>query len=158
MKKTSGKLCSWIWEEQIWGLLKELASMELWGSAAEDIWVHKCWSLSKSHLLRAQEQATPKEGKSSKQCKGLSWLKWDLREFRQKETVQTLEARTGNTGVLERSCLALQGEDSCSQNLIRVQASQHSEGHRRLSKIYQQQTDNQREHWSVDWQGQSPHK
>lgn len=76
--------------------------MDPWGSAAEGIGVHECWSLFKSRLLRAQEQAFPKERKSSKQCKGLPWLSRDLLgEFRQKERVQTLEAQIGNTGGLE---------------------------------------------------------
>lgn len=115
---------------------EEVASMDPWGSAAEGIGVHECWSLFKSRLLRAQEQAFPKEGKSSKQCKGLPWLSRDLlREFRQKERVQTLEAQIGNTGGLERSCLALQGENPCSQSSTRVQADQRCEEQKRLFKI-----------------------
>ncbi|KAF1676790.1 hypothetical protein FQV07_0001317, partial [Pygoscelis papua] len=42
------------------GLLKELVSKVSWESAFEGTGVHECWSLFKSHLLRAQEQAIPK--------------------------------------------------------------------------------------------------
>ena len=48
------------------GLLKKLVSKVPWESAFEGIGVHECWSLFKSHLLRVQEQAIPKCGKSSK--------------------------------------------------------------------------------------------
>ncbi|KAJ7411815.1 hypothetical protein BTVI_48486 [Pitangus sulphuratus] len=39
------------------GLLKEVVSKILCKSASEDIGVHECWSLFKSHLLKLQEQA-----------------------------------------------------------------------------------------------------
>ena len=39
----------------------------------------------------------------------------------ERESVQILEAMTGNTGGIWRWCSPLQGENLCSQNLIRVQ-------------------------------------
>ena len=48
------------------GLLKELVSTVRWESALEGSGVHEWWSLFKSHLLRAQEQAIQKCRKSSK--------------------------------------------------------------------------------------------
>lgn len=42
-----------------------------------------------------------------------------------------LEARSTDTGRLQRCCLPLQGEASCSQSFIRIQADQYSEGHKK---------------------------
>lgn len=47
-----------------------VASMDSWGSAAEGIWVHECWSLFKSRLLRAQEQAFQRKGSQASSAKG----------------------------------------------------------------------------------------
>ena len=69
-------------------LLKELVSKVPWESAFEGIGVHECWSLFKSHLLRAQEQAIPKCQKSSKRGRRPAWLSRDLLlELRQKRKV-----------------------------------------------------------------------
>lgn len=43
----------------------------------------------------------------------------------------TLEARSVNTRRSQRCCLPLQGEDSCSQSSIKIQADQYSEGHKK---------------------------
>lgn len=43
----------------------------------------------------------------------------------------TLEARSIDTGRLQRCCLPLQGDNSCIQSLIRIQADQYSEGYKK---------------------------
>lgn len=69
------------------GLLKELVSKVPWESAFEGIWIHECWSLFKSQLLRAQEQANPKCCKSGKWSRSLAQLSRDLLELSQKRKV-----------------------------------------------------------------------
>ena len=73
------------------GLLKGLVSKVPWESAFEGFGVQECWSLFKSHVLRAQEQAIPKCGKSSKRGRRPAWLSRDLLlELRQKRKVYGL--------------------------------------------------------------------
>ena len=69
-------------------LLKELVSKVPWESAFEGIWVHKSWSLFKSHLLRAQKQIISKCWESRKWGRGLAWMIRDLTpELKQKRKV-----------------------------------------------------------------------
>jgi len=55
-RKTASKTSTLGMRKADFGLLKELVSEVTWESAFEGIWVHECWSLFKSHLLRAQER------------------------------------------------------------------------------------------------------
>ena len=77
-RKTSSKTSTLDMGRADFGLLKELVSKVPWESAFEDLGVHECWSLFKSHLLRAQEQAIPKCQKSSKWGRRPAWLSRDL--------------------------------------------------------------------------------
>ena len=58
-----------------------------WECAFEGIGVHECWSLFKSHPLRAQKQAIPKCWKSSRWDRRPAWLSRDPLELRQKKKV-----------------------------------------------------------------------
>ncbi|KAK4811148.1 hypothetical protein QYF61_019779 [Mycteria americana] len=59
-------------------LFRELVSSVPWESAFEGLGVHECWSVFKSHLLKAQEQAIPLCHKSSKLGRRPAWLNREL--------------------------------------------------------------------------------
>lgn len=50
------------------------------------------------------------------------------RALAEKESIWPLEGRLSNTGGLQRCCLPVQGEDSCSRSFIRVEAGNYCEG------------------------------
>lgn len=57
-------------------------------TAFEDTGVQQCWSVSKYHLLRAQEQAIPECWQSNRWSRSLTWLRRDLLlELRRKNKV-----------------------------------------------------------------------
>ena len=63
----------------------------------------------------------------------------------EKETVGTLEGRTGDTRGLERRRLPPKGDNPCVPSSIRVEAGQHCEGEQKgLFKRCEQQKENER--------------
>ncbi|XP_052628596.1 uncharacterized protein LOC128134646 [Harpia harpyja] len=87
-RKTASKTSTLDMGRADFRLLRGLVSKVPWESAFEGIGVHECWSLFKSHLLRAQEQAIPKCQKSCKWGRRPAWLSRDHPlEFMQKKKV-----------------------------------------------------------------------
>jgi len=66
MRKKDSRAASLDFRSANFKLFRELLSKVCWESSFEVLGVHECWSVSKNHLLEAQEQAIPLHHKSSK--------------------------------------------------------------------------------------------